>query len=171
MKRYFILILTILYCHIAYSIEITPEKRGQFLANNLLNKLNELSIPNDDSLYLQFFISDTKDLNRLLLSRLLLEKDRTLVENENFANYSIMIKANERVIPIKTNSFPRRTNLYKETVFTTQFTEMSAYEIIKIHEFSHQQRLIEEKKTQNRWYDPFLISFVLGSLVYLIYLW
>jgi len=143
--------------------------RSTFLGSKLVETLHELNIAEYSSIFVLLQTPESHDFNRIVLQEYVLRGGFTVVEAEQFADYSVLIRAEERFVTQRTSSFPRRDEVIKETSFLAQFMRIEDTQVLEIKRFERQEQHREEALVRNKWYSPFLTTFVIGSLVYLLY--
>ena len=75
----------------------------------------------------------------------------------------------EKLFPKKKGRFPAKEELWVETVFIIQIVQLSDAQVLDVKRFAMEERYQDPQQVTDKWYTPFLIVFVLGSLVYLLY--
>ncbi|MCL2064386.1 MAG: hypothetical protein FWG98_08445 [Candidatus Cloacimonetes bacterium] len=142
---------------------------GQFLSESLVKSLKELNLENNVNLFIDLQTIETDDLNKFILQEKLLIEGYSLVEIEDFANYFVTIRVEESFISRRSEKFPRSTEYFIEKTFLVQFTRKSDSQILNVWRYVFLERHQEENVVQEKWYTPFLVAFVIGSLIYLLF--
>jgi hypothetical protein len=163
--RHSLFLIVLLFWGLLYA-DVDVIGKGEFLSGKLIETLSELDIPENSSIHLNFWGHETHDLNRYILQEVLLNNNFTVVESEEFADLSILIRAEEREVRDRRL---RRNNRKLETIFLVHITRVEDTHVLAINRFSFLEPLQEELLINNKWYSPFLITFVIGSLIYLLY--
>ena len=162
------LFLILFFC-IGLSLKAENVGKGAFLGGKLVETLHELNIPLCSSIFIWLQAPESHDFNNFVLQERLLKNGFTVVETEQFADYSVIIKVEGRFINRRIASFPRRDEMVKETSFLVQFMRIEGTQVLDIKRFDFHEKRREEAQVRNKWYSPFLTTFVIGSLVYLLY--
>jgi len=133
--------------------------KGTLLGNNIVEALHELKVPAQASIFILLQAPESRDLNRFLLQDSLLKSGFTVVETEQFEDYSDQIRV---------ESFERSRTVI-ETSFLIQFMRITDSQVLAIKSFAFQEKYQEEAQVRNRWYSPFLTALAIGSLVILLF--
>ena len=145
------------------------ENSGQFLSQRLVEYLHEIDFDDKSNLYIDFQAMETSDLNKMILQEHLLKNGFSLVETEQFADYFVTIRVEESFIVKRTERFPKVNELFKEMTFLVQFTRKNDAMVLSIKRYVFEEKHQQENVIQNKWFTPYLIALVLGSLVYYIF--
>ena len=143
--------------------------KGDFLSMSIIESIRSLNIPLSSSFMIFLQIPEVEGLNRFMIQKTLLESDYAIVESEQFADYTIQIKAEESFVPRRTSSFLRGEELTRQTSFIVQFLRMSDSQVLGIKQYNYEEKYTTESSVKDKWYNPILVTFVIGSLVYLLY--
>lgn len=143
--------------------------KGQFLEESLMSILTDLEITSDSAIFVNLQSYESRDIHKLFLQEILLNNTYTVVETEQFADYSVTIRVEENFVSKKTASIFVTHELIKETSFIVQVLRIKDYKVMDIKRFKFEEKHQQEKNVKDKWYSPFLVTFVIGSLIYLLY--
>ena len=152
-----------------FSLNAQSTTKLDHLTSNLFEGITQLNLPDSSSYYINLQTRDTEELNLFSLQQSFLENDKKVVDTEQFADFSISIRVEEKLFPKKKGRFPAKEELWVETVFIVQIVALSSSQVLYVQRFAHEERYQDPQLVTDKWYTPFLIVFVLGSLVYLLY--
>ena len=152
-----------------FTLNAQSPAKSDYLTSNLFNTITQLNLPDSSSYYINLQTRDTDELNLFSLQQSFLEKNKIVVDTEQFADYSISIRVEEKLYPKKKGRFPAKEELWVETIFIVQIVQLSDARVLDVNRFTIDERYQDQQQVTDKWYTPFLIVFVLGSLVYLLY--
>lgn len=137
------------------------------VSDSLLNSLIEAKVDQNSRIVILFQGDLHNDLIKLRIFRNIIENNYQLVENLNNSDYIVSLNIYEELYQKKSRSLisNRKSNI--RTNFFLKITETKSSEILLIKEFTHQTPF--SNTDEGKWFTPFLITFVIGSLVYLLY--
>jgi len=141
---------------------------NDFVSEKIIKLFNDLQIDKSNTIFIQLQAWDIKDINIMLIQQELLTNDFVLVDNEQFADYFVTINVEESLINKNTNKFFIKNEMYREIIFLVQITRKIDGQLISISNLTYEEK-IEENVAKGKWYTPFLTTFVIGSLVYLLF--
>ena len=168
-KMKLIHIILILGLSFIFTLNAQSPTKSDFLTSNLFVTIAQLNLPDSSAYYINLQARDTEELNLFSLQESFLDHKLIVVDAEQFADYSISIRIEEKLFPQKKGRFPTKEELWVETVFITQIVKLIDTQVLDIQRITHEERYGDPQQVTDKWYTPFLIVFALGSLVYLLY--
>ena len=168
-RRSLVFIFILLYSFLLSTLTAETVTKVDFLSKVIQATAQELSIPSNSPLYIEINYDHFNEIDVLALQEQLLKMNFTIVHNEQFSDYIVTIKAEESLIYMKTEIFPKREMPYLETTFFIQVTQKEEGRILSVDRHRYIEATDEVQKEKEKWYTPFFIAFVLGSLVYLLF--
>ena len=163
---HFTFYILLLFLSVNLKAEDTPLQKIDRINENLIYTLNQLEIPENVSFVLYFRGRETHEINTFTLQEMLINHGFRIVESEEFADFSIVLGIDSRDTMAKVSR--RNVEMREYSVFI-HVVNLADTEVLSINRFSFQERLVSEPRINNKWYSPFLITFVISSLIYLLY--
>ena len=161
-----IYILLLLFLSVNLKAEDKHYTKINRINHNLLYTLDQLDISENASFIVHFRGRETHEVNIFTLQEMLIYHGFRIVESEEFADYSIVLGVESRDTMAKVS---RRNVEVREYSVFIHIVNLADTEVLSINRFSFQERLDSEPRINNKWYSPFLITFVISSLIYLLY--
>ena len=144
---------------------ILASNAEQFISENIIN--NPILEPSK-SIFIHLQSSISNDINILLIQQHFLENNFLVVENELFADYIVTIFVEESLINKNTRKVVIKNDIYLELKFLVRITNAENEQVLAINEYVYETKK-EIDKEESKWYTPVLTTFVIGSLVYLLF--
>jgi hypothetical protein len=163
--RYLVVILLICTSGVVYSaIEVEEENIPEKVFQHFYEKL-----PAEYPIVLDFRAGRFTDPLKLKFGRQLLEDGNTLYEQEPESGLHLSLDYDSKQREKSSGFFLfRKYYLQEEHSFTYQVTELPEGRIIRFDDIEL-ITVTKHKSSNMKWYDPLLITVVVGSLAYLFY--
>lgn len=127
------------------------------------------NLSSDSRLYINLQIRENSDYNIFSLQQKLLQDSYTISDSEDFTDYTFSILLSESVLPKKKGGRLSKIELVKETIIMIQLVRSIDMQVIEIKRVEFEDKYDDQQEVEGKWYTPFLILFVLSSLVYLLF--
>ena len=140
----------------------------QYLSRNIINSLENLEITNTSPLFIDLQFSSLDNMFLFRLQQELISRDFSLVEMSNFAEYIVTIRGEESFNIRKTKGFFQRTELIRGQTFLIQYTRVIDGQVLAVDSSYFEEMQKQDEINQTKWFTPYMVAFVLGSLIYLL---
>jgi hypothetical protein len=139
------------------------------IADSLIVMFNSNMITDNEMIYLDIQFPDNQNITKFEIQKMLLAKDYELVESKQFADYVVLIQSSELLMNNPSNSIFKQSELIKKEVYQIQLLRLVDMKVLTIKTIEVMNLYSNNDMTKDKWYTPFLITFVIGSLIYLLY--
>lgn len=161
MKKIIFLFFIIL-CSNVFSTEIK-------IPDSVLQEIS--AIISDSEVYLEFNNSEAAKDCADVIKQFLVENNHTVI-TDNKSDYDYLLKFSldkNNTSEIKYKMFSSETEKVENYDLSLSKIDKKNDRLILFRKFNFQVRSLEKNNSEYRWYDPILISSLIGGLVYLFY--
>ena len=107
----YIIFLFLISIYITQLHARVPSK-GVILANNIIESITEINHSDSSAFFINLQAAETDEINLFLLQQQLIQNGFIVVDTEQFADYSVTIRHEERIFPRKKGSLLKKDELF-----------------------------------------------------------
>ena len=139
------------------------------LADTLISLFKQHNVLKTDKIFIDYKQINNLNIDRLNMQKIIIENHYSLVDDLQFADFRVLVTINESVFIENKTSFFRQNRLIKKEIYQIKLTRLSDSRVLAIKDIESVDSMSFTGKSNEKWYTPFLITFVIGSLIYLLY--